>query len=291
MQKVSVNSFMNSPAKKIYGLVGFPVKHSFSPAMHNAAFNHLNINAEYRLFELKESELEHFVKVRLKEENIRGFNVTIPYKEKILCLISGDLASGVEAIGAVNTVRRQDDGKLVGFNTDWAGFSKDLLERGVNTEGKKVCVLGAGGAARAVVYALREAEEIFIYDIDKVKCQKLVEDMYKDEDFEAIIEDVNGLKDLPLEECDILVNATPLGMKLDDKLIIEAERLNKMTFVYDCIYNPKETKLLQAAKHKGLKCANGLGMLLYQGVFAFQHWTHQDAPVEVMRRALTEQLK
>lgn len=281
---------MEKEAKKIYGLIGFPVKHSFSPAMHNAAFQALGINSEYKLFELKENELEDFFKTRIKKENIWGFNVTIPYKQKVLKYIKGGFSSGVEAIGAVNTIRRQEDNELVGYNTDWAGFSRDLLEHGFNVEGKKAVVLGAGGAARAVVFALREMDEIYIFDVDKVKCNQLVQDMYKDEDFETKLNQVDNIDILPFADIDLLVNATPIGMKPEDELIINPEKLQKNLFIYDVIYNPRETKLLKVARERNIKCANGLGMLLYQGVLAFQHWAGKDAPVGVMRQALEKQI-
>lgn len=281
----------NHPTKKIYGLIGFPVKHSFSPKMHNAAFKELGIDAEYRLFELKENEFDNFFKKTIKEANIWGFNVTVPYKEKVLKYITGGFSSGVEAIGAVNTVRRQEDNSLVGFNTDWAGFSKDLLEKGFNVEGKRVSILGAGGVARAVVFALREAAAVFIYDIDKGKCEKLLEDMYNDKDFDTELNRVDSAENLPIQDCDLLVNATAVGMKPEDGMVINTNKLHKDLFVYDVIYNPQETKLLKVAKEKGLKYANGIGMLLYQGVLAFQHWTKKDAPIEVMRRALAEELR
>lgn len=282
---------MENPAKKIYGIIGYPVKHSFSPAMHNAAFKKLGIDAEYKLFELKENELDDFFKNRIKAENIWGLNVTIPYKEKVLKFIDAGLAYGVEAIGAINTVSRKDDDRIAGYNTDWEGFSKDLLEQGFNDERKRVCVLGAGGAARAVVFALREAGEIHIFDIDKNKCKKLIEDMYKDEDFDIKLNQVDSADKLPIEESDLLVNATPIGMKPQDPLIIDSKKLHPGLFVYDVIYNPQETKLLKEAKARGLKCSNGFGMLLYQGASAFKHWTGKDAPVEAMRQALEEQLK
>jgi shikimate dehydrogenase len=272
---------------KIYGLIGYPVKHSLSPAMHNAAFRALNINAEYRLFPLREGELKSFF-AQLKRNNILGLNVTVPHKEKITPFLSR-ISPEAELIGAVNTIKIQQN-ILEGFNTDGAGFLKHLTEdlRFTPTN-KKVAVIGAGGAARAVcVYLSREKpESIFIYDIDKSRAEILVNHLR--EHFSGIeFRRVDSIEAINVNRCSLLINATPVGLKDTDPCLLNGKFIHKDLLVYDLIYNPGETKLLRLATQKGAMVSNGLGMLLHQGAAAFELWTGRSAPVEVMHNALIE---
>ncbi len=272
---------------KIYGLIGYPVKHSLSPIMHNAAFGAFNIDAEYRLFPLKEDELKGFF-ADLKKNNIFGLNVTIPYKEKIIPFLDS-LSREANLIGAVNTVKRIDD-KLEGFNTDGEGFLKHLTEDlGFNAVNKILAIIGAGGAAKAISIYLSKTKpkSIAIYDIDKSKISTLIsrlKESFKDIDFIP----ANSIEELKIKDAALLVNATPIGMKETDPCLVDEKFIHKNLLVYDLIYNPRETKLLKVAKVKGAVISNGLGMLLYQGVAALELWTGQKAPVEVMRKALRE---
>lgn len=275
---------------RIYGLLGYPVKHSFSPAMHNAAFKALDIDAEYRLFEKKPEELDSFLN-SLSKENISGLNVTIPYKEKILSFVKLNRESFyLRQIRAINTIVLEHGG-WKGFNTDIPGFSRDLKEN-INPANKRAAILGAGGAARAVAYSLANsgARDISIYDIDKTKCQTLA-DMIRSLFRNFEIHPVDNIEELKIKERDLLINATPVGMKETDPCLIKEEMLHKNLFVYDLIYNPPETKLLSLAKKVGAKTSNGLGMLLYQGALSFRHFTGKAEPLEVMRQALKEELK
>lgn len=277
---------------KIYGVLGFPAKHSLSPAMHNAAFAALNINAEYRIFEKKPEELDDFLN-KLAENNIWGFNITIPYKETMLKYVSIDESRpAVRDIGAVNTVRREPDGKLKGSNTDWMGFSRHLIMLKVDVKGKSAAIIGAGGAARAVCCSLLlgNIASITIYDIDIKKAEKLAADFNKSGSHKIKV--VNSIDDLRIIDKDILINASPVGMNPSDPLLIEKNMLRKDMFVYDVIYSPAETKLLSLAKKVGAKTtANGLSMLLYQGAQSFYIWTGKRAPEDIMRKALEEELK
>ena len=272
---------------KLYGLVGFPVKHSLSPCMHNAAFAALKLKAKYKLFELGAEQIEDFLN-NLKKNNIHGFNVTFPHKEKILPYL--DIKSpGVRGIGAVNTVVIKG-GKLKGFNTDFLGLSRHLRE--LKVKPKKVAIIGAGGAAKAVCFALgkSKAEEICIYDIDSFKSLNLVshfKDMFSQTRFSAVAR----IEELNLGNKDLLVNASPVGMHADDPCLIEDKMLHKGLFVYDLIYNPTETKILAKARKIGARFSNGLGMLLYQGVLSFEHFTGKRAPVEIMQAALEKGVK
>ena len=273
---------------KLYGLVGFPVKHSLSPCMHNAAFKALKIKAKYKLFELPSEQLGDFLN-NLKKNNIRGFNVTIPYKERLLpCL---DIkSSGVRGIGAVNTVVLTKNGKLKGFNTDFLGFSRHLKELKVCP--RKAAIIGAGGAAKAVCFSLGKSkvEEICIYDIDVYKSLGLArqfKDVFNQTKFSAVAR----IEELNLQDKDLLVNASPVGMHADDPCLVEDKAIHKNIFVYDLIYNPAETKLIAQAKQRGARFSNGLGMLLYQGVLSFGHFTGKGAPVKIMQAALEKGVK
>ncbi len=269
---------------KAYGLIGFPIQHSLSPCMHNAALSALKIKARYKLFELPAEKLDHFLK-NLSDTNILGFNVTIPYKEKVLPYLKIK-SFGVREIGAVNTVIVQANGRLKGFNTDFAGFIRHLKE--LKVKPRKVALIGAGGAAKAVCFALawrHKVEEICIYDIDSYKSLGLAsrfKDLFNQTKFLAVAR----MDELNLREKDLLVNASPVGMRPLDPCLVGSELMHKDLFVYDLIYNPAETKLLAGARQAGCRFSNGLGMLLYQGVLAFGHFTGKKAPVEIMRSAL-----
>ena len=274
---------------KLYGLVGFPVKHSLSPCMHNAAFAKLKIKSKYKLFELRPEELAGFFS-GLRKNGVAGFNVTFPYKEKVLPYLSSR-SFGVREIGAANTVVVARDGKLKGFNTDFAGFSRHLKE--LKVKPRKAALIGAGGAARAVCFALagkNKVEEICIYDIDAFKSLGLVS-QFKDVFSQVKFSAVARIEELGLRDKDLLVNASPVGMHADDPCLIDKGLLHKGLFVYDLIYNPGQTKLLAAAKEAGIRFSNGLGMLLYQGVLAFEHFTGKKAPIETMRVALEKGVK
>lgn len=272
---------------KIYGLIGYPVKHSLSPAMHNAALSYLKINAEYKLFALKPEELEFFFQ-NLSVNNICGLNVTVPYKEKVIPFL-GRLSNAAKLIGAVNTVK-VCGGKLEGFNTDGEGFLKHLTgDLGFDPKHKIIAMIGAGGAAKAVSVYLSQAgpKQVSIYDLDRNKLIVLCGHLKGN--FKTVeIKAVNSIAGLNLGACDLLINATPIGMQEADPCLIDGKLIRRNLLVYDLIYNPKETKLLKIAKEKGARVSNGLGMLLYQGAAAFEIWTAQKAPVEIMRQALNE---
>jgi shikimate dehydrogenase len=278
-----------SAPKDLYGLVGYPVKHSYSAFMHNAAFAHYGMNAEYHLFEVPPEKLEAFFRVTIPELKIRGLNVTIPHKEKACDYLTGSVSFFVHRNKAVNTVRVELDGNLSGYNTDGPGFTRDLAERGIVMAGRRVVLLGAGGGARAVAMALanKGIAALEIYDLDVIKAKVLVS-IIKEFFPSIVVSCVEDPQAAGMAEADILVNATPVGMKPQDPLIIKKEALSSRLFVYDLIYNPSATPLLKAAQDAGCKTANGLGMLLHQGCLAFEYWTGKPAPVEVMREALLE---
>ena len=280
-------------AKLYYGLIGHPVGHSLSPVMHNAAFKELNIDAEYKLFDTLPEGLDAFLK-GLPEKGISGVNVTIPHKLKTKEYIekNGILNDNAMKLGAVNTVK-VDGGKLYGFNTDGPGFYRSLVEDlKFEPEGRTIFVLGAGGAARAVImYLGKGPKKIYVTDIDDCMTHELKEHFEKY--YGRHILEVMKIGDFEkdMDSADLLIQATPLGMNDDDPCPIDAKYLHPKLRVYDLIYNRPTTKLVQEATKMKLHATTGLGMLLYQGAIAFELWTVKKAPVDVMRRALKEALK
>ncbi|MFA5437719.1 MAG: shikimate dehydrogenase [Candidatus Omnitrophota bacterium] len=268
-----------------FGLVGNPLTHSLSPLMHNAAFSKLKIRARYKLFPLEEKDLQAFL-AGLSKRNIRGLNITIPYKEKILRFIPGAKNSAVTSIGAANTLLVDKSGKFKFFNTDYLGFLRHIAF--LRLKPRRAAIIGAGGAARAVCFALgrKKVSEVNIYDIDNFRSlslMKIFNHIFPHTKFKA----VGNIDELGLSAKDLLVNASSVGMRPEDPLLIDKRMLHPGLFIYDLIYNPCETKLLKLAEDSGIPHANGLGMLLYQGVESFNIWLRpRKAPVDAMQSAL-----
>ena len=276
---------------KLYGLIGNPVEHSLSPYMHNAAFSRLNIDAAYLPFLVEKGKLRQAISA-LKRTGISGFNVTVPFKSE--CIKYLDRIDPVaKAIGAVNTVVNKDR-KLIGYNTDCTGFLRSVKEDlSFSPKGRDIFLLGAGGAARAVAFGLAKsnAKTIMIYDIMPLKVNALITDVKKS--FPAVDIIASGFKDMPrlIQGCRLLVNCTPVGMRSKDPLPIKAKLLHKGLKVYDIVYTPLKTRLVKTAEGKSIKAVNGINMLLYQGVLAFELWTGRKAPVSLMRKELMDNLK
>lgn len=276
------------------GLLGYPVEHSLSPKMHNASFKKLNLPYHYSLYSVELNNLDGFIE-SLAKDNIRGLNVTVPYKEKILSYIE-EKSEAVKKIGAANTLVIGDF-KIEGFNTDFLGFSKHLKEL-VDPYKLRAALLGAGGAAKAVVYSLLKdkVKVISIFDKDLKKAEDLVKKAKgwaAELEINPKINQVKTIEALDLGKKDLLINATPVGLRQSDPLIVPENLLHRGLAVYDLIYNPAETKLLAAAKDKGLNFSNGLGMLIYQGAESFLHFTGIKLEVNdvaaIMKEALTEE--
>jgi shikimate dehydrogenase len=277
---------MTTEPKATYGLIGYPVKHSFSPAMHNVAFRYCNINAEYKLFEVKPQELEDFL---LKRKDVVGFNITIPHKIETFLLVKDtitEICPEVSLTSAINTVKRQGD-KLLCRNTDPEGFRKSLnQDLEFDAKNKNVLMLGSGGAGRAVMAGLNQEpriKKLYIYDPNS-QAAKSVSGLEYECNFISK-QDIGKV----ISDCQLLVNASPVGMKQGDPLVIDKNLLHKGLFVYDVVYN-RETELIKEASARCQAASGGLGMLLYQGVIAWQFWMRQKAPVKVMRQALEEEL-
>jgi shikimate dehydrogenase len=257
---------------KIFGILGRPVTHSLSPAMHNAAFQHLGINAVYVAFPV--TDLPQAVS-GLRGLAIGGVSVTIPFKEEIIPLIDA-LAPQAAEIGAVNTVVNRN-GRLTGYNTDCQG-AVTALQAKINPKGQHVLILGAGGASRAIAYGIIQAGgRVTLTDVDQPRAAALVKDLGGD----AIPLDTVG--DCPAT---ILVNATPVGMTPDiDGIPIAPELLARYEVVMDIVYQPLQTRLLKEAQARGCATIDGLQMLIHQATAQFELWTARQAPVEVMAQA------
>jgi shikimate dehydrogenase len=262
---------------KITGLFGYPVEHTLSPAMHNAAFMALGLNYCYVPFLVHPDSLANAVK-GIKALNLAGVNVTIPHKEKVIPLLD-EINREASFIGAVNTIVNSD-GKLTGYNTDGRGFIQSLTEKNISIEGKDILIVGAGGASRAVSYYLcQKAKSLSLFDIDTEKAGNLVHDLKQISPGISHIKDISGI-----DTFNIIINATPLGLKQGDPLPVNTGLLKKEQIVCDLIY--KETRLLEEASKKGCITLNGLGMLLWQGALAFELWTGKKPDAKVMRNAL-----
>ncbi len=270
--------------KTTYGLVGYPLGHSLSPVIHNTAFQVLGVEAVYELFPMKQEELPAFFKaLKEKESHIFGVNVTIPHKECVIPFLDS-LSPFAMKVGAVNTVVITPERKLIGHNTDGPGFLAHLKEEGFDPKDKRIAILGAGGASRAVISVLcllpEKAHSIRIFDMDREKAKGLVHDLSTRMDTSRV-EVVASIDELNIELADLLINATPVGMKPSDPCLVHEELLHPHMMVYDLVYNPAETKLLALARKRGAKPVNGLKMLFYQGVLAFQHWAEIQLPDKV----------
>jgi len=263
---------------KVYGIIGSPVDHSLSPCMHNAAFKELGINAVYGAFDVPKEKLESAV-AGIKSLGIKGVSVTIPHKEAVMNYLD-EISASAQSIGAVNTLINEN-GRLLGENTDWIGVREAFLKSGTEVQAKKVVVIGAGGAARAVVYALKSlgAGEILIYNRTFERAKELAESI--------------GGKAIPWEELksaegDIIVQTTSVGLK-EWKSPVDEDVIKRFKVAMDIVYLPLKTKFLTLASRCGLKTIDGLQMLLYQGVEQFKLWTGVEPPVEVMEKAVYQE--
>jgi shikimate dehydrogenase len=281
---------------EIYGILGHPVTHSLSPIIHNAAFQALGLDCCYLPFDVGPRDLKKGIQ-GLSALGIKGFNLTIPHKEAVIDLLD-EVSSEAARIGAVNTVLIRQ-GRLIGYNTDGHGFVNAFQEEtGVSLRGKKVLLLGAGGAARAVAFRLaqEEIESMLIINRTLSSAKALIRDLGKK--FRRVnwsaksFSSTAGARVLqaPSGGTDVIVNATSVGMRPNDPLILPKSFLTSGQVVCDLIYRPSKTKLLLAAEAAGAKSVNGLGMLIHQGALAFELWTGKKPPILLMRSAVKSHL-
>lgn len=269
---------MNFDGKtEVYGILGYPVKHSLSPVFQNKAFEHFSLNAVYVPFEVKPEDFETAFK-GLKALGIKGVNITLPHKEKALEL-ADFRDEHVQAIGSANTLKITEEG-VYAYNTDWIGFLRSVEELTPQLYGLRTLVLGAGGSARAVIYGLKlKGAEVFLWNRTKEKAERLCKSFNC-----KVVEKPEEV----LMEVDLIVNTTSSGLKDEDSPLFDYSLLEPNHKVVDIIY--RETSLLKFAKKKGCLCKDGLDMLLYQGMESFRIWTGLEVPYEVVRNAILEYL-
>ena len=274
------------------GVFGYPVAHSLSPQMHNAAFEHLGMDWCYLPFAVAPENLEQAVRA-LPALGIPGVNVTIPLKERALRAVD-EVMPPANLVGAVNTIHCQE-GKLVGYNTDVEGFTRSLLERGEEVSGRTAVVLGAGGAARAAVVALARMGAARIWVVARrleqgARTAELARQAAPGAQGAAIAWEQEAVHSA-VGAAEMLVNATPIGMyPRPTETAVAEDWLRAGMLVYDMVYNPARTGLLAGAEQRGCRVVGGLRMLVLQGAAAFTIWTGRAAPVEVMQQALVEAL-
>ena len=285
-ERTSIN-----PQTRVYALIGKPVSHSMSPAIHNAAFMKLGLDSIYVAFEVV--DVKSAMAGMRALDNFRGMSVTIPHKIEVMQYVD-EIPDVDRHIGSINTVVKED-GKLIGFNTDGPGALKAIGDAGVKLAGKNVLMLGAGGAARAIAFTLAQKGSIgklVLLDINEEFLSQLTGDLKSGTD--AVI--VPGaLNQAAVEEhmasADLIINCTPVGMHPNvDATLVPEHLFRPGQVIFDVVYNPLETKLLRQAKAKGLKAIPGVEMFINQAILQFERFAGADAPEELMRSVVMEQL-
>jgi len=273
----------------VFGVIGDPIRHSRSPLMMNHAFRESGINGIYAAFHITADRLGDFA-AGVRAMGIRGVNVTIPHKLDIMSQLD-EIDDGARVIGAVNTIVNEN-GKLIGYNTDGIGYVRSLKEEAEpDLSGKRILVIGAGGAARGIVYALAKENPAYICIANRTaeKAQEIAEAFKQLATITA--HSTDSLEQL-CREADIVINTTSIGMFPNvDNTPIEASWLKRDAVASDLIYNPLKTKFLHEAEQRGCRIHGGLGMFIYQGAYAYEYWTGQPAPVAAMRAIVLDSLK
>ncbi|WP_238404345.1 shikimate dehydrogenase [Paenibacillus paridis] len=273
----------------LFGVIGDPIRHSKSPIMMNRAFRETGINGVYTAYHITSERIQDFA-AGVRAMGIRGINVTIPHKLDIMSVLD-EIDSGAQAIGAVNTIVNED-GRLIGYNTDGIGYVRSLKEEAESElAGKRIVVIGAGGAARGIVYALASEKPAHIAIANRsVDRAKAIAESFQDKaDIEAVS---NEQLQAACLHADIVINTTSVGMFPHvDETPIDANWLKPGAVASDLIYNPLKTKFLQQAEQRGCRIHGGLGMFINQGAYAFEYWTGQPAPVAAMRETVLAALQ
>ena len=280
-----------SPSTRICAVIGNPIAHSLSPAIHNAAIEELGLDFVYVAFRVEDVKSAlHGMKAL---ENFRGMSVTIPHKIEIMKYMN-EIDPVDRSIGSINTVIHED-GKLKGFGTDGPGALQAMTDAGVDMKGKNILMLGSGGAARAISFNLARhtgLASLLLLDIDETMLNELTSDLKKGTDADI---SCTPLTDTALskgmENADIIIHCTPIGMHPNENVSLIPKGLFRQDqVVFDVVYTPLETKLLSDAAAGGLKVISGVEMFIHQAVIQFERFTGAKAPVEVMRRVVMEHL-
>lgn len=274
---------------RLLGLIGDPIKHSRSPHMHNSAFEKTGLDYVYLCIEKSEGTFEETLE-SMKKINAVGGNITFPHKQVAVDYVD-EISEDARRIGAINTYRIDDETKKVyGYNTDGRGFIASLDHNNIPYKGKKVVLLGFGGAGRAIAVnlALNGVKELIIKDVSKAKVDEMIETM--SEGCDITIRSIDTQEELSeeMKNAALLINATPLGMSGSEEkcAVSKIETLNPDCFVYDIVYQPKETKLMKMAKERGCQTCNGIDMMIWQGAIAFKIWTGEDMPIDYVKGEL-----
>jgi shikimate dehydrogenase len=275
---------------QVFAVIGDPITHSLSPIIHNAAFEHLSLNMIFLAFRVTPDQLEHAIK-GVRALGIRGLNVTMPHKNSVTMFLD-EAEAAVKFLHAANTILNQD-GRLRGFNTDGIGAVRALKGNGMELSGKKVLLLGAGGAAKAIAFSLaKEVEELCILNRDKTKARELASLLGPWGKKIVVDELAPSQISERMRKSDLLINATSVGMAPNaHESLVNPHWLRPGLCIMDIVYNPVETKLIRDAKAADAKTINGVEMLLYQGAASFEIWMGCKAPVDVMRAALLEKFR
>jgi shikimate dehydrogenase len=281
-----------SPATRFCMVIGDPIGHSLSPAIHNAGYAELGLDFVYVACRVK--EVRGALDGMRALENFRGMSVTIPHKVSVMAHMD-EIAEVDQAIGAINTVIHDQD-RLLGMNTDGPGALKALVDADVDLTGKNVLILGSGGAARAIAFTLawdNRLAQLQLLDIDKPMLEGLASDL-KARTRASILSEMMTPATLSaaMQVADVIIHGTPVGMHPKEHAsLVPAELLRPGQVVFDVVYTPLETKLLADARAKGLQTISGVEMFINQAVLQFEHFTGRSAPVAVMRRVVMEHLK
>lgn len=276
---------------KVCALIGDPVEHSLSPHIQNAAFQHLKLDYVYLTFKVGRKELETAIQ-GVRSLKIHGLNVTMPLKVDVIQYLD-QLDENAKTMGAVNTILNSK-GYLIGYNTDGKGAVMALKESNQSPADRKIVILGAGGASRAVSYSLApEAREAVILNRTVEKAEELAKELairFGDKvRYGKLCRSQIGKE---LKDADLLINATSVGMRpKEDKTPVDQDLLRPDLTVFDLVYDPLETRLLKEARSVGAKTIKGLTMLVYQGAASFEVWTGKRAPIDVMMKAAREKLR
>lgn len=279
-----------SAKTQVCAVIGDPIKHSLSPAIQNAAFNALGLDFVYTAFKVKPAEVGDAL-AGMRALGIAGLNVTMPHKEAVIAYLD-EIEEAAKFLNSVNTIHNTD-GKLFGYSTDGVGALNALKENGATPKGKRVLLLGSGGAARAIAYTLvQETDELVVLNRTVSEAKELAASLRQRFNKKIVADALTPeVVKKVIADSDILLNATSIGMKPNvTQSLVEPEMLKPDLTVMDIVYNPIETKLSLDAKAVGAKVISGVEMLIYQGAASFEIWTKTQAPVEVMRKAALQQL-
>lgn len=270
----------------LYGVIGDPIRHSKSPIMLNRAFREKGINGAYAAFHVTPSQLEQAI-AGVRGLGFRGLNVTIPHKIEVMAFLD-EISEGARAIGAVNTIVNEN-GRLIGYNTDGIGYVRSLKEEiEPNLAGSTIIVLGAGGAARGILWALAQEKPAAILVANRTESKSVELAASFSPDYRITSIPWSDLREA-CSSADIIINTTSVGMSPNvDALPIDVSWLKPRSIASDLIYNPLKTTFLQQAEQLGCRVHGGLGMFIYQGAYAFEYWTGEPAPVDAMREAVLE---